>query len=60
MHQIALAWQLHRSPLMLPIPGTTHLAHMEENLAASSIRLTSDEVDSITQLVPEGTAGPRG
>src|SRR5438132_10185493 len=41
--QIALAWLLHRSPVMLPIPGTSSIAHLEENLAAVSIRLTADE-----------------
>jgi pyridoxine 4-dehydrogenase len=51
--QIALAWLLHRSPIMLPIPGTTNLAHLEENLAAAAIHLTAEEVNAITQLVPE-------
>jgi pyridoxine 4-dehydrogenase len=41
--QIALAWLLHRSPLMLPIPGTSSITHLEENLAAASIRLTAEE-----------------
>ncbi|HEX3524713.1 MAG TPA: aldo/keto reductase, partial [Stellaceae bacterium] len=40
--QISLAWLLQRSPAMLPIPGTSSVAHLEENLAAASIRLTSD------------------
>jgi aryl-alcohol dehydrogenase-like predicted oxidoreductase len=52
--QIALAWLLHRSPLVLPIPGTTSPAHLDENLAASAIRLTEEEVNAITGLVPEG------
>lgn len=51
--QIALAWQLHRSPVSLPIPGTTSLSHLMENLAAEAIRLTSAEVQAITDLVPE-------
>ncbi|GIE77296.1 oxidoreductase [Actinoplanes philippinensis] len=38
--QIALAWLLHRSPVMLPIPGTARIAHLEENLAAERVRLT--------------------
>src|SRR5205823_13459217 len=42
--QIALAWRLHRSPAMLPIPGTSSIAHLEENLAAASIRLTEEEL----------------
>ena len=41
--QISLAWLLQRSPAMLPIPGTSSIAHLEENLAAASIRLTSDD-----------------
>ncbi len=41
--QLALAWLLHRSPVMLPIPGTSSLAHLEENVGAAELRL-SDEV----------------
>lgn len=55
VQQIALAWQLHRSPIMLPIPGTTSIAHMKENWAATNIGLTIDEVTAITALVPEET-----
>jgi pyridoxine 4-dehydrogenase len=51
--QIALAWQLHRTPNALPIPGTTSVKHLRENLAAAHIALTQDEVDAITSLVPE-------
>jgi aryl-alcohol dehydrogenase-like predicted oxidoreductase len=46
--QIALAWLLHRSPGMLPIPGTSSLAHFEENLAAASIRLSADEFQALS------------
>lgn len=52
MPQIALAWLLHRSPLTLPIPGTSNPTHLEENLGAAAIDLTADEVDAITRLVP--------
>jgi pyridoxine 4-dehydrogenase len=45
--QIALAWLLHRSPVMLPIPGTGSVAHLEENVAAAGIELTADEVEAI-------------
>jgi pyridoxine 4-dehydrogenase len=38
--QIALAWLLHRSPVMLPIPGTSSIAHLEENLSSASVRLS--------------------
>jgi pyridoxine 4-dehydrogenase len=48
--QISLAWLLQRSPAMLPIPGTSSIAHLEENLAAASIRLTSDEFRTIALL----------
>jgi pyridoxine 4-dehydrogenase len=41
--QVALAWLLRRSAVMLPIPGTSSVAHLEENLAASTLRLTDDE-----------------
>ena len=42
--QIALAWLLHRSPVLLPIPGTASLAHLDENLAAADIRLSNEEM----------------
>lgn len=41
--QIALAWVLKRSPVMLPIPGTSKVAHLEENVAAAGIQLSDDE-----------------
>ena len=41
--QIALAWMLKRSPALLPIPGTSQVSHLEENIAAASIRLTPEE-----------------
>ncbi len=45
--QIALAWLLARSPVMLPIPGTSRPEHLEENWASRSIQLTPDEVRAI-------------
>jgi pyridoxine 4-dehydrogenase len=48
--QIALAWLLQRSPAMLPIPGTSSIAHFEENLGAASIRLSADEFRSLAAL----------
>jgi aryl-alcohol dehydrogenase-like predicted oxidoreductase len=45
--QIALAWLLHRSPAILPIPGTSSIAHLEENLASASIRLSPDEFQAL-------------
>ena len=41
--QIALAWVLKRSPVMLPIPGTSKVSHLEENVAAAAITLSDDE-----------------
>ena len=43
-YQIALAWLLHRSPVILPIPGTSSRSHLEENVAAANIDLTNDEL----------------
>jgi aryl-alcohol dehydrogenase-like predicted oxidoreductase len=51
--QVALAWQLHRTPNALPIPGTTSIEHLNENLAAGAIVLSHEEVESITALVEE-------
>jgi hypothetical protein len=53
MQQIAIAWVPHRSPLMLPIPGTTSIDHLRENVAAAEITLTTGEVNRITALVNE-------
>lgn len=49
--QVALAWLLHRSPVMLPIPGTSQVAHLEENVAAAGLSLTDEEcaeLDAVT------------
>ncbi|WP_106399751.1 aldo/keto reductase [Actinocorallia populi] len=43
-NQVALAWLLARSPVMLPIPGTGSLAHLEENMAAADLRLTREDL----------------
>jgi aryl-alcohol dehydrogenase-like predicted oxidoreductase len=45
--QIALAWLLHRSPTILPIPGTSSVKHLEENVASTQIRLSQDEFEEI-------------
>src|SRR6476646_9990998 len=50
--QIALAWLLQRSPMMLPIPGTSSIEHLEENIAAASVRLTEEEYERLAS-VPE-------
>jgi aryl-alcohol dehydrogenase-like predicted oxidoreductase len=48
--QVALAWLLERSPVMLPIPGTSSLAHVEENVAAAKLKLAPDEWKAIAAL----------
>ncbi|HEY1863337.1 MAG TPA: aldo/keto reductase [Roseiarcus sp.] len=45
--QIALAWLLKRSPVMLPIPGTGKVAHLEENVGAAAIKLTDEEFETL-------------
>jgi pyridoxine 4-dehydrogenase len=45
--QVAIAWLLHASPAMLPIPGTSSLAHLEENVAAAELELEADEMDAL-------------
>jgi len=47
VYQVALAWLLERSPVMLPIPGTSSLAHLEENVAAAKLKLTLEEWKAI-------------
>lgn len=50
--QVALAWLLRRSPVMLPIPGTTSIEHLEENVSAASLQLTPEEYHTLAE-VPE-------
>ncbi len=45
--QLALAWLLERSPVMLPIPGTSRVSHLEENIAAASVRLPADVIKDL-------------
>ncbi len=45
--QIALAWLLHRSPVILPIPGTKSIAHLEDNLGARDLTLTDDQIATL-------------
>jgi len=49
--QLALAWLLKRSPVMLPIPGTSSVAHLEDNLAAAEIELTDEQEAQLTAAV---------
>lgn len=48
--QLALAWLLKRSPVVLPIPGTSKVAHLEENLAAASIKLSEEDFAALSKL----------
>jgi aryl-alcohol dehydrogenase-like predicted oxidoreductase len=54
--QVALAWVLAQGEDMLPIPGTTRQAHLEENLAALEITLTPDDLARINEIAPKGVA----
>ena len=47
--QLALAWLLKRSPVMLPIPGTSKVAHLEENVAAAGIELSDEEFETLSK-----------
>jgi pyridoxine 4-dehydrogenase len=49
--QLSLAWLLHRSPVMLPIPGTSSVAHLEENVAAAGLRLSAGEWAAMEQSI---------
>ncbi|MFE7580866.1 aldo/keto reductase [Streptomyces gardneri] len=48
--QVSLAWLLHRSPVVLPIPGTARIAHLEENLAANHLHLNQTHLDRLDRL----------
>ncbi|WP_045838252.1 aldo/keto reductase [Hyphomicrobium sp. 99] len=48
--QIALAWLLKRSPVMLPIPGTSKVKHLEENVASANINLSEEEFSELSEL----------
>jgi aryl-alcohol dehydrogenase-like predicted oxidoreductase len=49
--QVALAWLLARSPVILPIPGTSKVTHVVENVAAASVGLTEDEINTLNQIL---------
>jgi pyridoxine 4-dehydrogenase len=52
--QLALAWLLKRSPVMLPIPGTSKVAHLEENVAAAEIELSDEEFETLSNAAASG------
>ena len=53
IYQVGLAWLLHRSPVMLPIPGTSSLAHLEENMAARKLQLSAEEWRAIDAIASQ-------
>lgn len=53
--QLAIAWLLHKAPHILPLPGTTQVAHLEENLRASELRLSTQLVEQLDALVNQHT-----
>lgn len=55
--QIALAWLLQRSPMILPIPGTSSLEHLEEDISAATIRLGEEEFRQLDEVNGKTTAG---
>ncbi|MGE0022921.1 MAG: aldo/keto reductase [Hyphomicrobium sp.] len=58
--QIALAWLLKRSPVMLPIPGTGKVRHLEDNVAAAAIRLSDADFNELSTLAAERPERARG
>jgi pyridoxine 4-dehydrogenase len=52
--QLSLAWLLHRSPVVMPIPGTSSIGHLEENVAAAGLELTADHLARLAALSPVG------
>ena len=56
--QVALAWLLQRSPVVLPIPGTLSEKHLLENLAATAVRLDHDEVQQLDTMTDHGVKPP--
>ena len=50
VYQVALAWLLQHSPVMLPIPGTSSVAHLEENVAAAALKLTPADIQALDAL----------
>ena len=58
--QIALAWLLHKSPSIVPIPGTKRRTYLEENIAAAAISLNAAEIEALDDaLAPNKISGPR-
>jgi aryl-alcohol dehydrogenase-like predicted oxidoreductase len=56
--QVALSWLLHRSPNILLIPGTSSVAHLRENLAATSLKLAAETLTTLDSLNGANTGNP--
>ena len=58
--QVGLAWLLQHSPVMLPIPGTSKVGHLEENVAAAEVELAPDDLREIEEagLTAQGARYP--
>jgi aryl-alcohol dehydrogenase-like predicted oxidoreductase len=54
--QLALAWVLNQGDFIFPIPGSTKISHIEENIEATSITLSSEELSQIDEMIPKGAA----
>jgi aryl-alcohol dehydrogenase-like predicted oxidoreductase len=58
--QVALAWVLSRGEDVVPIPGTKHVRYLEQNVKATDVELTADDLGALEQAFPPGiTAGDR-
>jgi aryl-alcohol dehydrogenase-like predicted oxidoreductase len=57
--QVALAWLLKRSPVMLPIPGTSSIPHLEENVEAASLRLSDEEYEQLSGVAKLAASSSR-
>ncbi len=55
--QVAIAWLLARSPVMLPIPGTSRVEHLEENVAAASLRLSEEDLEDLARAATVSVPG---
>jgi len=58
--QLALAWLLRRSPVMVPIPGTSSVAHVEDNIAAATVELSDEDFATLSALRSGSVGGRRG
>ena len=56
--QVALAWLLAHSPVLLPIPGTARVAHLEENVAAAGLTLGADQLSRLDLVAGQRTGSP--